>query len=251
MVLYSRLHLIIDSPIVLRVLLFIILGVGFPLQIFVVVAASGRPQHEHHYLGENVFQVAIRLDLVSIYFEIILSTSYVYLFSRFMRNGSSTAQAHLKHTLLLLIFAEGLVVATDVAVLTLWYLELYLLRLALGPFFYAVKLKVEFNILNRITSMGKRRIELKHISISAAGDETSMTIPIIEPAPLVGPQTTVTGNVKDEDLETVKIEQSSAIKEDKTPLAEIENISTSAVGLISEEERHSFDAMERQYLGRF
>jgi hypothetical protein len=55
-------------------------------------------------------------------------------------------------------------------------MELYLLRLGLSPFLYALKLKVEFMVLNRLTSMGKRRIELRHITVLTTGEEDSAAV---------------------------------------------------------------------------
>jgi hypothetical protein len=110
-VLYSRLHLILDSPKLLKSLLFIIFGIGVPLQIFMVVAATGADSHHLHRLGEGVWHVTIRLEMVFLFLEIILSASYVYLFANFMHHGSDGAvDPYLKRTFWILIVAESFVI---------------------------------------------------------------------------------------------------------------------------------------------
>jgi hypothetical protein len=61
-----------------------------------------------------------------------------------------------------LVLAEAFVIVGDVVRITLWYVEVYLLRLVAIPFISALKLKVEFMILNQLTSIGKRRGELRN-----------------------------------------------------------------------------------------
>ena len=83
MVLWSRLHLILDYPRVLRALQIFILGVLMPLQILLVVGSSGRPQRSTHYFGEDFWHAAIWIDGVYPLTEILLTLIYIILFSRF------------------------------------------------------------------------------------------------------------------------------------------------------------------------
>ncbi len=79
-----------------------------------------------------------------------------------MHHGSDGAvDPYLKRTFLILIFVESIITAGDVTIVTLWYTELYLLRLELSPFL-ALQLMVEFIVLTCLTTMSKGRIELRH-----------------------------------------------------------------------------------------
>jgi hypothetical protein len=239
MVLYSRLHLFLDSPRVLKGLLFLIIGVGVPLQIFMIVAGTGTP----HHLGDAVWQVTFRLEMIFIVFEIILSAMYVYLFTNFIRLGSSPIEAHLKRTICFLVLAEIFVVAGDVAIMTLWYKGLYLLRLALSSFIYALKLKVEFMVLNRLTIIKKRKTELTHITVSVTREEAVTTATGVEGE---FPYTVDSKNVKSGAIEKV-----TTVGRSTTPCEEIREVSTSMTEPDYEKERCSFDEIERRYLGRF
>lgn len=239
MVLYSRLHLMLDRPRLLKTLLFIILGVGVPLQIFMVVAGTGSP----HHLGDKVWQVTFRLEMIFVFLEIILSALYVSLFFRFLRHLSGVTQKQTNWTLCLLILGEVFVVAGDVAIVTLWYDGLYLLRLALSSFIYALKLKVEFMILNRLTSIKKREMELRLITLSAVGEETSAAVAGADP-----PSPTMK---MEESLEKGVMKQSSAPGSKPALSVEIQEISTSPLRYGCKERSGSFDSIERRYLGRF
>ena len=70
-----------------------------------------------------------------------------------------------------MILAEVFAMATDLTILTLWWTNMYLAKLMLSPFIYALKLKIEFLVLNRLTSMSRRRVELRHITIENAEGE--------------------------------------------------------------------------------
>jgi hypothetical protein len=156
MILYSRLHLILDRPRVLHAIAFTILGIGIPIQIIMVLAGD-------RVLNDKVWVVTFRLEVIFPVADILLAVLYIYLFIRFMRQAVSSVDAHTRRTFLLLVLSEAAVVVLDVAGITLWYVELYLLRLALLPFIYAVKLKVEFAVLNRLAGVGKKRARLNSV----------------------------------------------------------------------------------------
>lgn len=88
-VLYSRLHLIVDSPRILRALLVVILGVGILLQIVMVLAGD-------RVLDTNVWVVTFRFEMIFPFSEILLSSLYVYLFIRFMRQSTGAADPHMQ-----------------------------------------------------------------------------------------------------------------------------------------------------------
>ena len=58
LILYLRLHLIVDCLRLLRAILFTILGIGFPLEIIIIIVSGA------HYFGNNAFEVTVRLEIV-------------------------------------------------------------------------------------------------------------------------------------------------------------------------------------------
>ena len=172
MVLWSRLHLILDRPRVLKALLIVILGFLLPLQIILIVGSTGRPQRETHYLGEAFWHPAVWMDGIYPIAEVLLTLAYIVLFVRFWLQGTrGLVDAHIRQTLIVMILAETFAMSTDITIIGLWYTKTYLAKVVLSPFIYALKLKIEFLVLNRLTSMSKRRVELRHITISNAEGE--------------------------------------------------------------------------------
>jgi len=238
MVLYSRLHLIVDSPMLLRALLFAIVGLGIPLQIVITLAGD-------RVLSTKVWKVTFRVEMIFPFSEIALSTLYVFLFIRFMRQSSSSGNVHMRRTLYLLVGAEIVVLVTDVIGIALWYTGLYLLRLALLPFLYSLKLKVEFMILNRLTGIGKRKSELRNITLSV--HEEALETEVISPSTFLSAAPTLT-------MDTglgIGLELNEDESRGKTtPTNSIEEITTNAEGSGTPDDKESFDEMERRYLGR-
>src|ERR1700712_5750921 len=102
--------------------------------------------------------------------EIILSSMYVYLFFRFVRGCHETRATHPhqlstfskrdRRTLILLILVQLVVLITDTTMVALAYLQFSLLRMAMVNFTYALKLRLEFVVLNRLAGRDKVRIEI-------------------------------------------------------------------------------------------
>jgi hypothetical protein len=181
-ILYSRLHLIIDAPRALKWLGWILIGIGIPFHVFLVVASHGNSK-KTWYLGLAVHNVAYRLETIINLTEIALSIAYIYFFTtRFMRDGPSGFQVtglgkgnQLQWTFIILILGELFVIAGDIAIVTVWLTDYFLVRLAIAPLVYGTKLKVEFLILNCLTGMTQQRAELRHITIST-GDHTNEAV---------------------------------------------------------------------------
>lgn len=264
-VLYSRLHLIVDAPLALKRLMWGLLGIGIPFQIFLIVASTGSPFH----MGMAVHNVCYRLEPIVTFVEIGMSGCYVwFFFTKFIHNGirpshgGMATQRQLQWTFIVLILGEVFVVAGDIAIVTVWYDGLFLVRLAIAPLIYALKLKVEFLILNRLTSITQQSAELRHITISITEDTNDNTATaaalaaatILENASSVNRrQTAATIHVsssKSGDISTSRDSiqpgesKCSAVQHDAHEVQEV----PSELGL--EIQRRSIDELERQYLGR-
>jgi hypothetical protein len=156
MVLYSRLHLVTTNQKLLRAVLYTIIATGvifnIPNLLFLCIPVL--------YQSLIMFQVTYSLNIVFALQEIILSSMYIYLFFKFVRAGrveGSRFSPRDKTTFKLLILAQLVVLISDVAMVVLIYIRYNLLRMTMVQFTYALKLRLEFVVLNRLAGPEKSR----------------------------------------------------------------------------------------------
>jgi hypothetical protein len=70
--------------------------------------------------------------------------------------GGRALEARRRQTFWLLIAAQIIILSCDVIMTTLLYLDLFLARLAIMGFIYAVKLNIEFLVLNRLVDGARK-----------------------------------------------------------------------------------------------
>jgi hypothetical protein len=163
LVLYSRLHLITDHPNRLRLTLWFIVISYLSIHVLTLVAA-------YNLIGANAYRVMSRLGILFYIEETILSSLYIYLFFRFMRQ--TTSDARMTSMFYLLIMAQVFLIICDAALITLGYVGMDLAKLIVIPFTYTLKLKVEFVVLNRLVRFARKGIELQDVSVSTVADST-------------------------------------------------------------------------------
>jgi hypothetical protein len=148
LVLHARLHLIVHSPKLIRFLLVVIVVdamlVQFPLFIFSFI---GAPQHT---IFIKVARFLSHFEIIFSVQEVILSSLYIYFIIRLVKQGGSQGSKTLKRTCYLLITAEVIIFVCDITVNVLLYLNFYVPRKIILPFIYAIKLQIEFLVLNRL-----------------------------------------------------------------------------------------------------
>jgi hypothetical protein len=155
LVLYSRIHLLSSNPRIPHLLLLIIIANGFIVHTPGVVTA---------YLGNFAHAVRVRyviskLEIVFYVQEISLSSLYIFLFARYLRGTSTMLKSEpaVQKTLVGLIVAQVVISAADVAMIVLLYQDLYLARKLLISLNYAVKVTVEFSVLNRLVRFSSKQ----------------------------------------------------------------------------------------------
>ncbi|KAJ5191697.1 uncharacterized protein N7498_010682 [Penicillium cinerascens] len=158
LVLYSRLHLVVLNPKVLRFVLGMIIFDAIAMQIPQVVASYGAI-----YLCRTQFPIFFNTwekVQLTVFFvqEIIISTVFIVATMRLMRlNPTRTRRrTNIMYQLLVINF---LIISMDVSLLTLEYLELYIPQTVLKCFFYTVKLKLEIAVLSRLSSFARSHYE--------------------------------------------------------------------------------------------
>lgn len=158
LVLYSRLHIICRNRRFLCGCLAVIIVNAMLCHPFVIVGSVYNGVYK-----ELVLHVGFYLDGLFVLQEIGLGGCYVYFFIQFVRGFPEEPEA--KSVLRKLIIAECVVFCTDVIPLGLLYAEFYVPREALTPFCYAVKLKLEFFILNLLVQYSQRTHRSANVEI--------------------------------------------------------------------------------------
>ncbi|KAF2426247.1 hypothetical protein EJ08DRAFT_375765 [Tothia fuscella] len=166
MVLYSRLHLVTRNRVLLRGVIYTIIVIALFLNIPNVVLLCVPKMIQR----PSLFQTLYYFNVVVGAQEIVLSTMYIYLFYKFARAGSFEQRD--RGTFLLLILAQLIIVITDVAMIVLICIRYNLLRMMLVPFTYALKLRLEFLVLNRLAGPERSRQRIRDRA-SNSGDNTS------------------------------------------------------------------------------
>lgn len=160
LVLYSRLHLVMDNKKHLRWVLAMIiitaLGIGLPT-VVIGLARLGHP---------NLLMDRIQVTTFFVQ-EIILSTLYVWKTNNYLKSSSILVRDDKKVDQVMrhLLYANLLIIFLDVVVLILSYVPgVFFVQAALKPAVYAIKLRLEFSILNQLVESVK---ESQRLSITS------------------------------------------------------------------------------------
>ncbi|KAM5349282.1 hypothetical protein ACJ41O_005789 [Fusarium nematophilum] len=157
MVLYSRLHLILQKPTWLRAVLYMIIIDAIicyvPTTVMVYGANSATPDPfvKPYSIYEKV--------QVTIFFlqEIVISLLYIFASAKLWRFAAVTGRDSSREIMRHLIGVSLLVVILDITILAFEYADLYYLQTSYKGLAYSVKLKLEFSILNRLVDVTQSR----------------------------------------------------------------------------------------------
>lgn len=157
LVLYSRLHLVLHQPSLLRLVLAMIVVdatcLGIPVIVLVYGSNSTRPQPS--LAPYSVFE-KLQLSVFTVQ-ELIISALYIVETTRILRLQRGLAPTEAPRVLSHLILVNVFVILLDVSVLSLEFTEHYDIQTAWKPVVYSVKLKVEFSVLNWLVDVVQRR----------------------------------------------------------------------------------------------
>jgi hypothetical protein len=150
-VLYSRLHLILPDPRLLRVILMIILACSLTIQTPSLVMGyfSGMIDPSVHRVYHHI---SVPFDTVFSVLEVCLSTLYLFLLIRFMRQGDTPVSQYMITTIHLVVLVEALNILKHVLMNVLLFLRLYLARRMVLGLLYAITLRIEFVLLARLSN---------------------------------------------------------------------------------------------------
>lgn len=156
-VLYSRLHLVIQDQTRLRWVLYMIIFDGIIIGIPLFVLAMGaNSKHTAHFLPGFLIYDKVQLVVISAQ-ETIISLIYIYETIQLLRQGSGRRKGPVEKLLRHLIFVNIVVLILDITLLAIQFSGHYEIQTTYKTAVYSVKLKIEFSVLNRLVNLVKHR----------------------------------------------------------------------------------------------
>lgn len=167
-VLYSRLHIVMQSRKILRAVLAMIIvdAIICHVPITVMVYGANTADPEPFVVPYSIYEKF----QVTIFFiqEFVISGLYIWETLKIMRlEGSLQVSQRTRRVMSHLLYVNVLIIILDTTVLGLEYAGLYTIQTAYKGFAYSVKLKLEFSILNRLVETMKSSRNPSSFSSSA------------------------------------------------------------------------------------
>lgn len=152
LVLYSRLNLVVRNRKILKAVLCMICvdAVCFHTPIIIFDFGVSSP-HPNVWYTPMIVMEKIQVVGFSIQ-ETIISMLYIYHASGFLKDVY-TRQMH--RVMQLLIFAQLMAILFDICLITVDCNNMFTLKIIVHPFVYAIKLKMEFVVLNQLLALIK------------------------------------------------------------------------------------------------
>jgi hypothetical protein len=154
-VLYSRLHLVTRNRRILRGVLCMIITDVFILHLPTMVAQIGVVTKIHrswvswYPAMEKVQVVGFTVQ------ETVISGIYIYMARKMVKENYDD---HTKRRISLLILVQVTCILLNLPFIVLAYIEIFLLKATLTSFAYAIKLKLEFLVLNQLVGIVRHGI---------------------------------------------------------------------------------------------
>ena len=151
-VLWSRLHLVVSDSRILRAVLIMILVNGVLMHTPIVVFEFGLiSRHKQDYMRPMEIMERIQQTVFTLQ-EAVISCLYIFYTARFLNSGYAM---HTRKVVRLLVLVQACVIAFDGGLTAFDYKNMFTLKCTLHPFVYALKLKLEFIVLNQLLALVK------------------------------------------------------------------------------------------------
>lgn len=149
-VLYSRLHLVVNSRKTLRLVLAMIVFDAVLFHTPMIVFLMGLSLHKDWdpYVTPFEYTQVVGFSIQ----ETVISCIYIRKTAKFLKAGYSTRA---RKVMTMLIAVQVLVVLIDIALLVIDCIGMFTLKAVLHPFAYGIKLKIEFAVLNLLLNLVK------------------------------------------------------------------------------------------------
>ncbi|KAH7237950.1 hypothetical protein B0J15DRAFT_569697, partial [Fusarium solani] len=156
MVLYSRLHLVLDDPKILRILLWMIIlnGIVWHTSITVLVFGSSYSPAQSRDGFNSVFNILEKVQMSCFCLqEFILSGLYIWKAWDILRTALSSQRRLIRQLFAINVF----IVIIDITLLVIEYKSLFLWEQGVKVVTYSIKLKLEFAILGQLIQVARHR----------------------------------------------------------------------------------------------
>lgn len=169
-VLWSRLHLVVNNTRVLKGILAMIIINGIVMHTPIVIFEFGLIS-KHHDLFIRPMEIMERVQqTVFSLQETIISALYIYHTARFLNSGYATRT---RNVVRLLAGVQALVIGLDAGLTVFDYKMMLTLKCSLHPFVYALKLKLEFIVLNQLLAIVKKGLTPGLMGLLSNSDASS------------------------------------------------------------------------------
>lgn len=155
-VLWSRLHLVVNDPRVLRGVLVMIVVNGLAMHTPIVVFEFGLiSRHHAAYMRPMEIMERVQQTIFTLQ-ESIISILYIFHTYRFLNSGYAM---HTRRVVRLLVLVQAGVIAFDGGLTAFDYKNMFTLKCTIHPFVYALKLKLEFIVLNQLLGLVRNGLQ--------------------------------------------------------------------------------------------
>lgn len=164
MVLWSRLHLVLQNPKVLKGVLGMIIVDGLIFQLPTIVLLYGAVTAPYSAWSRG-YGVMERIQLVGFCVqEFAISAIYVYATLQILRLRPHGRPNAILHQLLII---NILILILDVAIVVIEYVGYYAVQVMFKPVAYSIKLKLEYAILGKLVAIARGEYNCQELHSSA------------------------------------------------------------------------------------
>ncbi|KAF4991241.1 hypothetical protein FGRMN_7956 [Fusarium graminum] len=155
LVLYSRLHLIFWNQFYLKLILAMITTNAVILHIPIIILMYGSNSSDNNP-WVHPYKIYEKIQ-VTVFFlqELIISAIYIKACFSFFGTDGSLLQKRVRRMRKHLLLVNVIVVLLDIPILVLEFADFYDLQTAYKALVYSIKLKLEFNLLNRLVEVAQ------------------------------------------------------------------------------------------------
>ncbi|KAL8728227.1 MAG: hypothetical protein Q9166_005530 [cf. Caloplaca sp. 2 TL-2023] len=151
-VLYSRLHLVVRNQKTLRYVLWLIIVDAFCFHVPTIVFTVGINSPNQPF-WQHKFDIMERIQLVGFCLqEFLISALYIVSTVRIL---GSVYHSMTRKVMLQLILINLVCIGMDIVLIGLEFSGRYVSEASIKPMFYAIKLKLEFTVLNQLMGLSK------------------------------------------------------------------------------------------------
>ncbi|KAH7386671.1 hypothetical protein DE146DRAFT_665369 [Phaeosphaeria sp. MPI-PUGE-AT-0046c] len=162
LVLYSRLNLIAMNYRIRRAVLAMMIFNGFVWHVAVIINNAGirylkERGHTDRVPGWEMVHIPIEKIKIVMFTtqEIVISLFYVRAAYQYLQGKFNTSKGKARSAMSLLLLIQVIIIASDVAICTLNLVGERQLKVIVHSFVYAIKLELEFVVLNQLIALSK------------------------------------------------------------------------------------------------